>query len=456
MMAKSLYTRVLLICLGTALLSLAASLVVFTTVGRERYQQNFRQFGRVELDLAIFLYRHGGPDALATYVARLDRDFDSTHFFVNAHGTDLVTGEDRSSLWPLVDNPNARKWAAVSAMKRFLEGSTAVSVTRSDDGTFAMIAESSPWITARAQLPYYLAILVGACLLQGLAAVRVVRSLRAIGDATARFGTGDLEARVTIPSRRDEVGTLARAFNGMADHVRELLLAQRRLIQDISHEFRSPLARLAFATELSRTADDRDAAADEIRRQVDCLAKLVSELVQLVRVEGDHRYQFVTSVSVDDVVRVVVAACRLNAEEHRSRLLVSGGSHRVCQGDEALVVRALDNLIRNALQYSPAEGDVEITVSDRGPHIAVSVRDYGCGVPDDMKERIFEPFFRVDDSRQFSTGGAGLGLAMVKRIMNAHDGAIEVEDAQPGLRMTLLFPALDDAAPSAHADAPAA
>src|SRR5262249_99245 len=162
-----------------------------------------------------------------------------------------------------------------------------------------------------------------------------------------------------------------------------------------------------FATELSRTAEDRNVAADEIRRQVDCLAKLVGELVQLVRVEGDRAFQFASTMSVDAVVRDVVARCRLNAEEHRSRILIVGESHHGWHGDEGLVGRALDNLIRNALQYSPPERDVEIHVFDSARSVTVSVRDYGCGVPETMKEQIFEPFFRVDASRQFSTGGAG-------------------------------------------------
>ena len=455
-MLRSLYARILLTCLATALVSVVASLIVFLNVGRERYQKNFREIGRVEVDLAVMTYRSGGPEALGRYVERLDRDFGSLHYFVDEKGIDLVTREDRSKLLPSIDNPHARPLAALRSLRAYVQGSSIVSVNRSDDGKFAMIAYSSPWITARAQMPYYLAILLVATLVQGLAAVRVVRSLRAIAGATEQFGNGDLEARVTIAPRRDEIGKLARTFNDMADRVRELVLAQRRLIQDISHEFRSPLARLAFATELSRTAVDRNAAADEIRRQVDCLAKLVGELLQLVRLEGDRKFQFRSRISVDAIVRQVAAACRLNAEEHQSRILVFGESRHVCHGDEALVSRALDNLIRNALQYSPPERDVEIHVVDLGQTVSVSVRDFGGGVPEAMKDRIFEPFFRVDESRQFSTGGAGLGLAVVKRIVEAHHGTVHAENASPGLRMTLSFQAIEEPSIAAEGDASAA
>jgi two-component system sensor histidine kinase CpxA len=440
---RSLYTRVVITCLAAALVSLLAALTVFVLVGRDRYNANFRALGRVELDLAIMSYQHGGPEELRQYVARLDRDFASVHYFVDRDGVDLVTGEDRSALWPPLDNPNDRPWAGVRKLVMYLEGTQSVSVNRSADGRYAMIAEAAPWITARTQLPYYVAILFIGCLFQGLAAVYVIRALRAIADATEQFGNGDLEVRVAIAPRRDEVGKLARAFNAMADHVRELVGAQRRLIQDISHELRSPLARLAFATELSRTAVDRDAAADEIRRQVDCLAKLVGELLQLSRVEGEQKVDFTAEVCVDPVVRTVAVESRLNAEEHQSRLVVTGESCRICRGDEALMSRVFDNLVRNALQYSPPQHDVEIHICDLDRAVSVSVRDYGPGVPDSMRERIFEPFFRVDGSRQFSTGGAGLGLAIVKRIVVAHHGTIRVENVNPGLRMTVTFPTLD-------------
>src|SRR5260370_41322981 len=104
---RSLYARILLTCLATAFVSVMASLVVFLTVGRERYQKNFREIGRVEVDLAAMTYRSGGPDALGRYIKRLDRDFGSVHYFVDGNGIDLVTGEDRSKQVPSVDHPDS-------------------------------------------------------------------------------------------------------------------------------------------------------------------------------------------------------------------------------------------------------------------------------------------------------------------------------------------------------------
>lgn len=441
-MFRSLYARVIGICLATVLVALMASLVVFLVVGRDRYRESMRAFGRVELELALLQYRVGGRTALQDYVTWLDRQFESVHYFVDASGIDLVTGDDRSALWPPVDNPREGISGAVSTVRSFVVGGPSVSVTRSPDGRYAMIAETSAWITAQAQLPYYLGILVIATVAHGLAAVHVIRTLRAITAVAEGFGAGDLGARVPDVTRTDEVGQLARAFNGMADRVSALVAAHKRLIQDISHEFRSPLARLAFATELSRTASDRNAAADDIRRQVDALSRLVSELLKLVSVEGSPHVDLTSTISMNDVVLRAVDLCRLNAEENHLRIVVFGQSQHLCLGDEMLLTRALDNLVRNAIQYSPQGQDVEVHVGDAGDAVVVTVRDYGCGVPEAMREEIFQPFVRVDTSRQFATGGAGLGLAIVKRIVVAHGATVRAENANPGLRISITVPAV--------------
>jgi len=271
--------------------------------------------------------------------------------------------------------------------------------------------------------------------------VRIVSSLRAISRAAERFGQGELDARVEPATRRDEIGDLARTFNSMADHIRMLVSSQRRLLQDVSHELRSPLARLAFAAELARTAPDRDAAIDQIKKQLNCLTDLVAGLLQLTRAEGEPAAATGDQVVLDAVVQEVVATCALQAEERRCRLIVRGSASQVCRGDRILVTRAVDNVLRNAIQHSLPDGLVEIVITDEIGWIFVAIRDYGCGVPEPMLSRIFEPFFRVDDSRQHSTGGVGLGLAIVQRIVEVHHGVVRAENMSPGLKITIGFSA---------------
>src|SRR5215510_8600464 len=123
MLLRSLYARILLTCLATAFVSVVASLVVFLTVGRDRYQKNFREFGRLEADLALTTYRDGGPEALDRYAKRLDRDFGSIHYFVDENGTDLVTGEDRSAQLSAGRQPS-QPWRALRSLYAYVRGSS--------------------------------------------------------------------------------------------------------------------------------------------------------------------------------------------------------------------------------------------------------------------------------------------------------------------------------------------
>ena len=135
-------------------------------------------------------------------------------------------------------------------------------------------------------VPYYVLILAAVALLCWLLALAIVRPIRQLAGAVDRFGSGDLAIR--IPARRaDEVGDLARAFNRMAERIETLMTAERRLLQDISHELRSPLARLHLASELARTATDRDLAFARIQKEVDRLTTLVETLIEMTRAEGD-------------------------------------------------------------------------------------------------------------------------------------------------------------------------
>jgi two-component system sensor histidine kinase CpxA len=136
----------------------------------------------------------------------------------------------------------------------------------------------------------------------------------------------------------------------------------------------------------------------------------------------------------------VVASCTLEADARMCRIVVREASSGSVRGDRELLRRAFDNVLRNAIHYAPQGSDIDITLSDDGDQVAMSVRDYGPGMPDDLLPRIFEPFFRVDVTRSASTGGVGLGLAIVRRIIDLHHGTLKAENENPGLRVTIAVP----------------
>jgi signal transduction histidine kinase len=253
------------------------------------------------------------------------------------------------------------------------------------------------------------------------------------------FGHGDFSARAPA-NRKDELGELARSFNEMAGRIQTLLAAERRLLLDISHELRSPLARLGVAVELARSGEDREHMLDRIQKEADRLNELVGELLQVTRVEADPSMQKTDTVHLDELLADLVYDSLLEAKTKDCTLLLKAPVGAVVTGDEELIRRALENVIRNAIRYAPRGTAVDIELAKFHNAAWVSVRDYGPGVPDDALSRIFDPFYRVDSDRNRASGGLGLGLAIARRSVQLHKGKLSAQNAHPGLLVTMEFP----------------
>jgi two-component system sensor histidine kinase CpxA len=288
-------------------------------------------------------------------------------------------------------------------------------------------------------LPYYLLILSAVAFLCWLLATNLASPLRGLARVVDRFGAGDLSVRVNS-SRKDEIGEVGRAFDRMAERIGTLFTAERRLLQDISHELRSPLARLSFAAELARTAEDREAAIVRMKKEIGRLTDLVGGLIQVTRAEGDPAASSSESLRLDELLGEVVDDCRVEADARGCKIAFSGQPELTMHGDWEVLRRAVENVVRNAIRYTPAASSVEIQLDSTAGTARISVRDYGPGVPQDALARIFQPFFRVDDSRYTATGGVGLGLAIASRAIGLHHGKLWAENTNPGLRVWIELP----------------
>jgi signal transduction histidine kinase len=288
-------------------------------------------------------------------------------------------------------------------------------------------------------LPYYFLVIGATGLLCWLAFVGVVSPIRRIASTIALFGQGDLSARVET-MREDEVGQLGRSFNQMAERLERLIVSERRLLSDISHELRSPLARLKFAVKLAGTSPDPRSALDRIDRDVDRVASLVSDIVEITFVEGDPALQGAETVRIAEILGEVMHDCTMEAGLRGCRLTVQGRSAGEVLGNRELLRRAVENVVRNAIRYSPQKSAVQILVHENEQDALIAVRDYGPGVPEDALNRIFDPFFRVEEARNSNGGGSGLGLSIAKRAMLLHHGSIAAHNASPGLRVEITIP----------------
>ncbi|MCY3683058.1 MAG: ATP-binding protein [Gemmatimonadetes bacterium] len=257
------------------------------------------------------------------------------------------------------------------------------------------------------------------------------RRIYALSDAAERFGKGDLGSRAPIV-KGHAVADLARSFNGMADRIEGVVDGQRELLRAVSHELRTPLARIFFLLDHYRVSGDQNADIQRIERSVYELNDLVEELMDFARLDRDISHR--TEIDVYAQMREL----REMVAELRGDISVDIDSeHLMVWANETHFKRALTNLVTNAVRH--ARHHIWITAKKADEMAHISVEDDGCGIPEHLREKIFEPFYRVDEDSK--TGGTGLGLAIVKRIVMQNDGQVQVENrTEGGAKFTLMFP----------------
>jgi len=275
----------------------------------------------------------------------------------------------------------------------------------------------------------------------------VARSLTApitaIQSATRKMADGDLAARADARTagRDDELGALARDFNHMASRTEALVGQQRTVLQDVSHELRSPLARLHLLLELSRQGANSDSQRqlDRAAREVTRLDTLIGEVLNLSRLETTLPGMATTPVWLDALIADVMEEHALEADARHITLSASTPVRLCVQGDAALLARAVGNVLGNAIKFSPAHRPIALSLSQHGEQALIEVRDHGPGVPPENISRLFQPFFRGHNAALAE--GHGLGLAIAQRIVSAHEGHIAAQNAAGGgLAVTLSLP----------------
>ena len=430
LLRHSLYVWVLLAMVSI----LSMSFVVFRAISQkmqaERIDPVYDQFDELQLESARAILQRWGQDSVAQYMHRLDGLFGGSHYLLDGSGKDLVSGSDRSEMLPKPPAVKSRgAWHGHWEITH-----------RSADGKFWFAAEGAqPRWNIWSFLPYYFLVLGATGILCWIAAAGVISPIRRIANSIAQFGQGDLSVRVET-DRPDEIGQLGRSFNDMAERMERLITSERRLLSDISHELRSPLARLKFAMKLARTSPDPAAALERIERDVNRIASLVSDIEAINVVEDDPALEEKKDICIRDIIDEVTNDCQVEAQARGCTIQVTG---RVCGevlGNPELLRRAVENVVRNAVRYSPERTAVEVELGEDEKDARITVRDFGPGVPEQAMERIFDPFFRVEEARNANGGGSGLGLSIAKRAVCVHRGKIVAENATPGLRVTISIP----------------
>ena len=271
----------------------------------------------------------------------------------------------------------------------------------------------------------------------------VAKPVEALRGATQRMAAGELSARVgpKWTSQQDELGQLARDFDGMAERIESLVAHERSVLQDLSHELRSPLARLQLILDLARSGKPGD-AAEQFRRgeaEIERLDRMIGEMLALSRMEADLPGMERERVSLAGMVRARVDAAGIEAQAREVTLSTAANATPIVIGNNALLERAVDNLLGNAIKFSPLGGAVDVHIDQRGDKAVIRVQDRGPGVPEAEIESLFRPFFRGANAAY--ANGHGLGLTIVQRIVRAHGGCVEAINREGGgLIVELLLP----------------
>ena len=451
---NTLFVKTLLWFIGTAALTIAA--VIFAAAwnvdpegpgpGRGpvpppavRRQPPFGAMVMIQMVEARHAYETGGPDALRATLDRFRRITGAEGVLTDGEVRDLVTGKERTDLIPILTRPPRRPDDPPRfRLPGFLRLQPPAIARRSEDGEYIyfLLFRQRTFLSWFLQPELHIVVFTLLAVLCWAFARHLTKPVRQLQIAVQNFGQGDLSARVRS-DRKDELGQLARTFDTMADRMATLLTAERRLLQDISHELRSPLARLNVAIELARSDEDPDAHLNRVQKEADRLNSLVGQLLQMTRAEGDIAAMRLQPVRVDELVADIAADAAIEAQQRGCRVEVTGLTPFEMNADPELLRRAFENAIRNAVRYTPEGTAVEVTMEKSGNCANIAIRDYGPGVPEDSLDRIFQPFFRVETDRDRLSGGVGLGLAIAKRAVELHHGRISARNAHPGLRVDI-------------------
>jgi two-component system sensor histidine kinase CpxA len=274
----------------------------------------------------------------------------------------------------------------------------------------------------------------------------IVLPIRRLQLAGQQVAAGDLSVRVahTVGNRTDDIARLAHDFDVMTERVDQLLQSQQRLMRDVSHELRSPLARLQALLSIARqqAGDTGAPQIDRMETEIERLDELIGEILTYSRLEAqDHITRHTTDVV--DLVQNVVHDAELEGQEADKQILLDAPASLLLELDSGLIQRAVENVIRNALRYTGEGTIITVRILSESDGVRITVDDQGPGVPPNAIGQIFEPFYRVSDSRSTRSGSGGIGLAIAERSIRLHGGSITARNRDGGgLRIEIVLPML--------------
>jgi two-component system sensor histidine kinase CpxA len=451
---KSLFLKIFLSYWMAQALFLALAILI-TVALRERGESAIWDAQQATVfNKAIQTYEHSGPADLRKYLEEVRDSLHTRVFLLDDQGKE-VSGRDlprwAESLAKGIQPPNRDLWQRLTPSPFRRQGLTASSGTRYT--LVAFLPPSGPF--GPGGVPG-LGILIG-IISSGLVCYLLARYLTApvvrLRAATQRLAAGDLSARAggLGARRRDEMAQLVRDFDTMAERLEAAVQAQSRLLHDISHELRSPLARLNVASALAhqRAGSEAHSALERIDLEAERLNELIGGLLTIARLDSGNDARQKSPILLGELIEGIAADANFEAQGRNCGVESLIKEDCLVSGAPILLHSAIENVVRNGARYTRESTKVLITLeqSHNAPGEAlISIADSGPGVPEEALDKLFRPFYRIDDARGRLTGGAGLGLAITERAVRLHGGTVKASNRPEGgllvqIRLPLASPA---------------
>ncbi len=448
---RSLFLKIFLsFWLAQALFLVLATLV--TLAIRQRAESAWEAEQAQILSQAVQTYETGGQAALAQYLDQVRQSQGARAYLLDENDQELSGRRSRD--WakdgehrrPRSSRGGFLGWMAARPQRQ--------SITSASGHRYTLVMFPPPHGPFGDLGIHGLGIFI-AILSSGLVCYLLARYLTSpvvrLRAATQKLAAGDLTARAGVPppGRHDEIAELVRDFDTMADRLETSVKAQARLLNDISHELRSPLARLNVALGLSRqrSGPEAQSALERIELEANRLNELIGRLLTIARLESGDQAMKKVSIRLQELIREIAQDAEFEAQSRKCRVDVTKVDDCMVIGDPSLLRSAIENVVRNAIQYTREGTDVQIGLECRqgtyGTEAVIKISDSGPGVPAEALDKLFRPFYRIDDARGRQTGGVGLGLAIAERAVRLHGGTIQASNrSEGGLMIEIRLPAL--------------
>lgn len=438
--------------LATALVVGALTLVTWTTQTEplvRQWQTIAADTINIQVETAVQIYDAEGKRGLDKYLKRL-----AASERILSVGLFEETGAELSGENFSRDTENVFRNALGSGNVEFERSNTDVLIAKkSTIETGESVVLIMQWERPRppgffsqplAQILRLLAVILTAGLVCFWLASYLTSPIVKLRRATQRFAGGDLQTRVgeKVGKGRDELSRLAKDFDEMAERIETLVSSEKRLTQDISHELRSPLARLNVALELARSKanDETKPLIERIEIESHRLNEMISRLLMLSKLESGAENFERSETNLTKLFEQIAADADFEARAKGKKVIIPRKDEAKIVGNENLLRSAVENVLRNAIRYTPDATSVEVSLINDGGEATIVVKDYGSGVPETELANLFRPFYRVNAARDRKSGGIGLGLAIAERAVAIHGGTIAAKNTENGLSVTIKLP----------------